>query len=53
MSKYIVDDPWLDYLELPADTHDNRRANPKTRRALHKRITRFRRSRQTKPFRKF
>ena len=51
-SKYIVDDPWLDYLELPQDKRDNRHTSPKTRRALNKRIARFRRSRQTRPFRK-
>ena len=53
MSKYIVDDPWLNYLELPAESRDARHPNPKARRALSKRIARFRRSRQTKPYRLF
>lgn len=49
MSKYLVDDPWLEYLYLPGK-RDTEIINERQRRALAKRIARFKRSRRTKPF---
>lgn len=50
MSKYIVDDPWLEYLYLPGKRGTSP-VDDRQRRALAKRIERFRRSRRTKPYR--
>lgn len=50
MSKDIIDDPWLEYLYLPGKRSTDL-TNDKQRRALARRIARFKRSRRTKPFR--
>jgi len=49
MSKFIIDDPWLKYLEIEAGKRTER-FDRKQRKALSKRIAKFRRSRKTKPF---
>lgn len=53
MSKYIVDDPWLEYLETPGDKANAHRDPGKQKKILNKRIAKFRRSRRTKPFHRF
>lgn len=52
MSKNIIDDPWLEYLYLPGKRTAHM-VNDKQRRALARRIERFKRSRRTKPFERF
>lgn len=42
MSKYIADDPWLAYMELPRSKQERKRGSHKAQRALNKRIARFR-----------
>jgi len=51
MSKYLADDPWLGYVELPRGRQSKSRGNAKADRALAKRMARFRRGRKTKPLR--
>lgn len=53
MSKYLADDPWLEYLETPAGKKNAHRAGDKQKKVLNKRIAKFRRSRKTKPFRRY
>lgn len=53
MSKYLVDDPWLEYLETPTRKKNAGRANGKQQKVLARRIARFRRSRRTQPYHRF
>lgn len=53
MSKYLADDPWLEYLETPDGKKNANRDGDKQKKILNKRISKFRRSRKIKPFRKF
>ncbi len=53
MSKYLADDPWLEYLETPAHKKNATRAGSKQQKVLARRIARFRRSRRTRPYRTF
>ena len=53
MSKYLIDDPWLEYLQTSDGSGRIASDDKKRRRILMKRIARFRHSRKTKPFRKF
>ena len=53
MSKYLADDPWLEYLETPDGKKNAMRAGDKQKKVLNKRIAKFRRSRKTKPFRRY
>lgn len=49
MSKYLADDPWLGYVEIPR-AKQHRKGNARADRALARRIAKFRRGRRTKPF---
>lgn len=51
MSKYLADDPWLEYLETPERHKNAHRARDKQGKILARRIARFRRSRRTQPYR--
>ncbi len=53
MSKYLADDPWLEYLETPNGKKNASRNVDRQKKVLNKRIAKFRRSRKIKPFRKF
>lgn len=52
MSKYLADDPWLEYLYLPGKRTTQPISN-RQRKALAKRIARFHRSRRTRPYHTF